>query len=286
MNIELTGTLYIVATPIGNLGDISIRAIQVLKDVAIIACESSRHSKLLLNRYCIHSRTISYQEQNDQKGLKKILYHLSCGESVAFISDAGTPLISDPGYRLVSSARDAGHNVIPVPGCCALIAAISVSGLPSNQFRFVGFLSAKVSQRRSSMKSLCDCSETLIFYEAPHRIQATLEDAVQHFGSDRIAFMAREISKKFETYHRALLGQLYEFVKSDPNQQRGEIVLVVSGKQEKTEVSEVESERILDLLLGEMSPSKAAALTSKITGVQKNTLYKKALSAQTKIKAN
>ena len=282
MNIELTGTLYIVATPIGNLGDMAIRGIQILKDVAIVACESVRHSKLLLDHYCIHCQTISYQEQNDQQVLKKIMYYLSCGESVAFISDAGTPLISDPGYRLVSRARDAGHNVIPVPGCSALIAAISVSGLPPNQFRFIGFLSAKASQRRSSMKSLCNCKETLIFYEAPHRILGTLQDACQIFGADRTAFLAREISKKFETYHRALLGELYAFIKSDPNQRRGEIVLVVAGKQEKAEGSEIESERILNLLMEELSPSKAAALASKITGFHKQMLYKKALAVQAK----
>ena len=286
MNIELTGTLYIVATPIGNLGDMTIRGIQILKDVAIVACESVRHSKLLLDHYCIHCQTISYQEQNDQQVLKKIMYYLSCGESVAFISDAGTPLISDPGYRLVSSARDAGHNVIPVPGCSALIAAISVSGLPPNQFRFIGFLSAKASQRRSSMKSLCKCSETLIFYEAPHRILATLQDASQIFGADRNAFIAREISKKFETYHRALLGDLFALVKSDLNQQRGEIVLIVAGTQEKLEVPEIESERILKLLMEELSPSKAAALTSKITGLQKKLLYNRALESQTKKRNN
>ena len=286
IKIESIGTLYIVATPIGNLGDMTIRGIQILKDVTIVACESSRHSKLLLDHYCIHCQTISYQDQNDQKVLKKIMNYLSCGESVAFISDAGTPLISDPGYRLVSSARDAGHNVIPVPGCSALTAAISVAGLPPDQFRFVGFLSAKASQRRSSMKSLCNCSETLIFYEAPHRILSTLEDASQIFGADRNAFIAREISKKFETYHRALLGDLFALVKSDQNQQRGEIVLVVAGKQEKPEVTEIESERILKVLMEELSPSKAAALTSKITGLQKKMLYEKALAVQTKKRNN
>ena len=257
-----------------------------MSSVDIILCEDTRISKRLTIKYGINTKLISFHKFNTRKIIPSIITKLSKGFSIALISDSGTPLISDPGYRLVSSARDAGHNVIPVPGCSALIAAISVSGLPPDQFRFIGFLSAKASQRRSSMKSLCKCSETLIFYEAPHRILATLQDASQIFGADRNAFIARDISKKFETYHRALLGDLFALVKSDLNQQRGEIVLIVAGTQEKLEVPKIESERILKLLMEELSPSKAAALTSKITGLQKKKLYEKALAVQTKKRNN
>ena len=186
--------LYVVATPIGNLADMVPRAVHTLQSVSVIACEDTRHSKKLLEHFSIDTPCIAYHDHTDQRSAHKILSRLADGNDVALISDAGTPLISDPGYRLVAQARNQGISVIPIPGACAAISALSVSGLPTDKFRFVGFLPAKPTQRQKVLETLKSVPDTLVFYEAPHRICAALNDALDVFGSERIAFMAREIS--------------------------------------------------------------------------------------------
>ena len=207
---------------------------------------------------------------------------LADGEDIALISDAGTPLISDPGYRLVAEARSRGFNVLPIPGACAAIAALSVSGLPTDSFYFGGFLPAKSNQRKTVLAEIKSNSETLIFYEAPHRIVATLADMVDSLGADRPAFMGREISKTFETYLQGSLAELHTEVTADSNQQRGEIVLVVAGTKSKVDRVSVDAEKMLSLLLQELPASKAASLTAKICGGNKKAIYQSALLLQGK----
>ncbi|HBO16042.1 MAG TPA: 16S rRNA (cytidine(1402)-2'-O)-methyltransferase [Porticoccaceae bacterium] len=278
MTLHPCGILYIVATPIGNLGDLSLRAIETLQSADIIACEDTRHSKKLLEHYHIKSPTVSYHEYSDRSSVDKILSHLERNQSVALISDAGTPLISDPGYRLVVEARERGIDVVPIPGSCALVAALSVSGLATDRFSFQGFLPAKKQQRTVTLKALRGSVSTLIFYEAPHRLLATLDDAVAVMGIARNAFMAREITKKYETFNRGTLGELREVVALDSQQQRGEIVLIIAGAVDEYDAKYLDAERILAVLLNELPPSKAASLASKITGLSKQELYTKALS--------
>ncbi|MDG1474534.1 MAG: 16S rRNA (cytidine(1402)-2'-O)-methyltransferase, partial [Porticoccaceae bacterium] len=203
-------------------------------------------------------------------------------EDVALISDAGTPLISDPGYRLVAQARLRGFHVIPIPGACAAIAALSVSGLPTDKFRFLGFLPAKVGQRKKALDELKTVTETLVFYEAPHRILASLNDLIDVFGQDRLAFMAREVSKTFETYLYGTISQIKTQVNNDSNQQRGEIVLIISGSTGISYTHSPETESLVALLLKELPITKAASLAAKITGGDKKQLYQIALSLQNK----
>ncbi len=224
------GTLYVVATPIGNLDDISARALKVLADVALIAAEDTRHSVRLLQHFGIQTPLAACHEHNEREQGGRFLTKLQAGEDVALISDAGTPLISDPGYHLVRQARAAGIPVVPVPGACALIAALSAAGLPSDRFVFEGFLPAKAAGRRGRLEALVDEPRTLIFYEAPHRVLECIEDMVAIFGDERPALLARELTKAFETLKGLPLGELREFVASDSNQQRGECVLLVAGK--------------------------------------------------------
>ena len=277
MHPDPWGTLYIVATPIGNLADMSPRAVDVLHSVEMIACEDTRHSKKLLDHYHIKSPTMTYHDHSDRQSADKILDRLDRGDSVALISDAGTPLISDPGYRLVAEARKQGLNVIPIPGSCALVSALSVSGLATDRFSFIGFLPAKSSARKSVLQARQSANETLVCYEAPHRIVETLADAVAVLGGQREAFIAREISKKFETYSRATLFELHAMVSDDSFQQRGEMVLVIAASPPSPGVITADAERILQLLVGELSPSKAASLAAKITGLDKRALYQRAI---------
>jgi 16S rRNA (cytidine1402-2'-O)-methyltransferase len=278
MNSNQSGTLYVVATPIGNLGDMVPRAVEILQSVTAIACEDTRHSKKLLDHFRIDTPLMAYHDHSDKKSSHKILVQLNRGNDVALISDAGTPLISDPGYRLVLAARQQGISVIPIPGACAAIAALSVAGLPTDRFRFVGFLPAKSTQRKKVLQELAAVPETMVFYEAPHRILDTLKDSVEVFGSEHSGFIARELSKTFETYLHGTLEELVNIVAADSNQQRGEIVLVLAGREETESTVTVDGERVLRLLLAELPTAKAAALTAKITGGDKKQFYQMALA--------
>jgi 16S rRNA (cytidine1402-2'-O)-methyltransferase len=278
MNSNQSGTLYIVATPIGNLGDMVPRAVEILQSVTAIACEDTRHSKKLLDHFAIDKPLFAYHDHSDKKSSDNIIARLSSGNDIALISDAGTPLISDPGYRLVRAARQQGIAVIPVPGACAAIAALSVAGLPTDRFRFIGFLPAKTTQRKKVLQELAAVPETMVFYEAPHRILETLRDSLEIFGGEHSGFMAREVSKTFETYLHGTLAELVTAVEADSNQQRGEIVLVLAGRESSDSSVTVDGEKILRLLLGELPAAKAAALTAKITGGDKKQFYQMALA--------
>ncbi|ACO77541.1 tetrapyrrole methylase family protein [Azotobacter vinelandii CA] len=272
------GILYVVATPIGNLDDISTRALSVLRDVALIAAEDTRHSARLLQHFGIMTPLAACHEHNERDQGARFLARLLAGEDVALISDAGTPLISDPGFHLVRQARAAGIRVVPVPGPCALITALSAAGLPSDRFVFEGFLPARTAARQARLERLKEESRTLIFYEAPHRLLECLGDLERIMGSDRLAVLARELTKTFETFQGLPLGELRAWVAADGNQQRGECVLLLAGWQAPSDNSvSAEALRVLDLLLKEMPLGKAAALAAEITGVRKNLLYQAAL---------
>jgi 16S rRNA (cytidine1402-2'-O)-methyltransferase len=273
----MTATLYVVATPIGNLGDMTPRAIEVLQQVDLIAAEDTRHSKRLMEHFAITTPMTAYHDHSGDAAVQAILGKLLAGQNLALISDAGTPLISDPGYRIVDAALSAGIKVVPVPGASAVIAALSAAGLPSNRFVFEGFLVAKQQGRINHLETLKDEVRTLIFYEAPHRLLACVRDMAQVFGGERIIVLAREISKTFETIHRAPLADMAAWIEADSNQQRGECVLLVQGAVDDGEL-DGESKRTLALLLEELPLKKAAALTARLTGVKKNTLYQYGLT--------
>lgn len=275
-------TLYIVATPIGNLADMSQRAIDVLKEVNVIAAEDTRHSGYLLQHYSITTPSVSLHEHNEQQRSEVLLQRLQQGESVALISDAGTPLISDPGYRLVSLVRSHGVKVTPIPGCCAAIAALSASGLPSDHFSFEGFLPSKQGARKQVLEALKSETNTLIFYESPRRISAALNDMQLIFGAQRQVCLAREITKLHETIKTAPLAELVPWVDSDANQQRGECVVIVGGAEEKPSADEVEVTRMLAVLLKELPVKRAAVVASSLLDVSKNDAYDLALKLQQK----
>jgi 16S rRNA (cytidine1402-2'-O)-methyltransferase len=277
-----TGSLYVVATPIGNLDDMSVRALKVLREVALIAAEDTRHSLRLMQHFGIATPLAACHEHNERDEGSRFIARLLAGDDVALISDAGTPLISDPGYHLVRQARAAGIQVVPVPGACALIAALSAAGLPSDRFIFEGFLPAKTVGRKARLELLKEEPRTVIFYEAPHRILECLQDLEEIFGADRPAVLGRELTKTFETLKGLPLGELRAFVEGDSNQQRGECVVLVAGwsEPEGEDVIGAEARRVLDLLLQEMPLKRAAALAAEITGVRKNLLYQVALEKQ------
>lgn len=272
------------ATPIGNLDDMSVRALKVLREVALIAAEDTRHSLRLMQHFGIATPLAACHEHNERNEGGRFIEKLLAGEDVALISDAGTPLISDPGYHLVRQARAAGVPVVPVPGPCALIAALSAAGLPSDRFIFEGFLPAKAVGRKTRLEQLCEEPRTLIFYEAPHRILECLQDMEAVFGGERPAVLARELTKTFETLKGLPLAQLRAFVEADGNQQRGECVVLVAGWSEPQGDDAIGSEarRILGLLLEDLPVKRAAALAAEITGVRKNLLYQLALEEQQK----
>ncbi|MCI0919330.1 16S rRNA (cytidine(1402)-2'-O)-methyltransferase [Pseudomonas stutzeri] len=273
------GTLYVVATPIGNLEDVSARALRVLAEVALIAAEDTRHSARLLQHFGITTPLAACHEHNERDEGGRFIKRLLAGDDVALISDAGTPLISDPGYHLVRQARSAGIRVVPLPGACALIAALSAAGLPSDRFIFEGFLPAKQAARRARLELLREEPRTVIFYEAPHRILESLEDLEAVFGPERPAVLARELTKTFETLQGLPLGELRSWVAADSNQQRGECVLVVGGWQapQGDDAIDQNARRVLRLLLAEMPVKRAAAVAAEITGIRKNLLYQLAL---------
>jgi 16S rRNA (cytidine1402-2'-O)-methyltransferase len=265
--------LYVVATPIGNFGDMSQRAVEVLQNVDLIAAEDTRHSQRLLQFFAIDTPTMAYHDHSDERALHRIGTCLEDGGSVALVSDAGTPLISDPGYRLVRYAQDRGFAVRPVPGACAAIAALSVSGLPTDRFLFEGFLPAREGARVNRLSALAAEPVTLIFYEAPHRIEASLQSMIQVFGGSREAVLAREITKLFETIQRGTLSELGQFVSGDSNQQKGEIVLIVAGtgKVEKEVGADVAA--LLLRLSQELPAKQAAAVVADWSGLRKKKLY-------------
>ena len=276
-NHNTTGSLYVVATPIGNLEDMTPRAVNVLKRVTCIACEDTRHSARLMAHFAIASPLLAYHDHSHEQRTQQLLARLQAGEDIALISDAGTPLVSDPGYRLVRAAGDAGIAVVPVPGASALIAALSAAGLPSDRFAFEGFLPAKTTGRQKQLVALAGDSRTLIFYEAPHRLLESLQDMHTAFGGEREVVMARELTKTFETIVRAPLTELIDFVAADSNQQRGEIVLLVRGAPDAPSELDATAEHTMRILLEELPVKQAAALGAKLTGLRKNDLYQWAL---------
>lgn len=275
MNRNGLGVLYIVATPIGNLQDMTYRAVEILRSVACIAAEDTRHSAPLLRHYQIQTPLIALHDHNERERAGKLLARLQQGESVALISDAGTPLISDPGYYLVHEARNRGLKVVPVPGACAAIAALSAAGLATDRFVFEGFLPVKTKQRQERIAALCADTRTIIFYESPHRIVGLLEDLLTVLGSERRAVVARELTKMFETIHADTLAELNAWIKADTDQQRGEFVVLIEGARLKEEVLDVD--RVLSALLEELPLKQAVDIAVKLLGGKKNQLYECAL---------
>ncbi len=273
MDSTSSGTLYVVATPIGHREDITLRAVQTLRAVDLIAAEDTRHSKPLLVHLGIDTPLKALHEHNEEAIAQAMVERLLGGEDIALISDAGTPLVSDPGFRLVRAAHAAGVRVSPVPGACAAIAALSAAGLPSDRFAFEGFLPAKTGARRARLAELAAEPRTLIFYESPHRVAATLEDMRLAFGDEREAVLARELTKQFETVLGEPLAALAARVAADPNQQRGECVLLVAGCGDDADAKLAEGRRLFALLREELPPSKAARLAATISGAPRKALY-------------
>lgn len=270
------GSLYLVATPIGNLADITQRAVTVLGQVDIIAAEDTRHSQRLLSHLGIRSKLLAYHEHNEDRMTPKLLDDLAAGKSIALISDAGTPLISDPGYRLVSQAHDRGLVVVPVPGVCAAITALSAAGLATDSFTFEGFPPAKQGARVHFLERLVAQQRTMIFYVSCHRIIDTLKDMQVVFGGGRRVTFARELTKTFETIKRTELSDLVDWVEADENQRKGEIVLIVEGKVADGEGAG-QVDHYLTILLSELPVKQSVKLVVKMTGENKNDVYKRAL---------
>jgi 16S rRNA (cytidine1402-2'-O)-methyltransferase len=267
------GVLHIVATPIGNLGDLAPRAAEVLRGVDAILCEDTRHSRQLLVQYAIQRPLVALHEHNEDALAERLVARLQGGESLALISDAGTPLVSDPGYRLVRAARAAGIRVSPLPGPCAAIAALSVAGLPSDRFCFEGFLPAKAAARRERIAQLAAEPRTLVFYESSHRIIEALADLAAGFGDDRPAVLARELTKRFETVLDGGLGALRGRVEADPDQQRGEFVLVIAGAPDSGDARLAEGRRLYRTLAAHLPPSQAARVAAELSGAPRKALY-------------
>ena len=274
----MTGILFIVATPIGNLDDITFRAVQVLKSVDIVLAENTRHSKKLLLHLDISKTIRAFHEHNEREKTKAIISEIRSGKSIALISDAGTPLISDPGYFLVAQAKKEGLKVVPIPGPSALITALSASGLASDSFTFLGFLPSKQTARVKLLKSLVGRTETSIFYESPKRILATLTDMHRIFGDSREVCLAKELTKVFETIQTGSISNLIDYLTIDQNHQKGEFVILISAN-DKIDIAEAETQldSLLPILCAELGASKAAKLAAKITGIDKKQCYKRAL---------
>ncbi|QCR37327.1 16S rRNA (cytidine(1402)-2'-O)-methyltransferase [Nissabacter sp. SGAir0207] len=273
-------TLYVVPTPIGNLGDITQRALAVLQGVDLVAAEDTRHTGLLLQHFAINARLFALHDHNEQQKAELLLAKLQEGQSIALVSDAGTPLINDPGYHLVRRCREAGIRVVPLPGACAAIAALSAAGLPSDRFCYEGFLPAKTKGRKDALQALVEEPRTLIFYESTHRLIDSLTDMVTVLGADRYVVLAREITKTWESIHGAPVAELLAWVQADENRRKGEMVLIVEGHKADEEALPAEALRTLALLQKELPLKKAAALAAEIHGVKKNSLYRHALAQQ------
>ena len=269
----MNGSLYIVATPIGNLGDITQRAIDILKKVDLIAAEDSRRSRVLLDYFAISNNVVSYHEHNEEKQTSQLIEFLKNGKSIALISDAGTPLVSDPGYRLVSSAHDEGITVIPIPGSSAVVTGLSVSGLSCNKFIFEGYLPTRTISRKKYLKSLVSEPRTLIFYEAPHRILESIEDMLTVFGSSRLVSITRELTKKHEQISRGTLSSIKLKIETGEIKNKGEFVILVDGNSEN-HIADSEILRINRILAEKVSSKDAIKMTAKITKKKKNDVYK------------
>jgi len=277
---DIKGTLYIIATPIGNLADISFRAIEMLKKADLIAAEDTRHAQTLLNAYGIKTPMTAYHEHNEQEASRALIRHLVAGRSLAVISDAGTPLINDPGFPLVRKAKDAGIEVVPIPGCCALIAALSVAGLATDRFSFEGFPPRKSSARRSWLEKLRDNPRTSIFYESSHRIKECVHDICAVFPSTRKIVIARELTKLHETVLKTIIRKIDAALETDPYIEKGELVVLLEGAppaKSSQETLPPEQERILSILLHECSVKSAVSIAANITGLRRKTLYQAAL---------
>ncbi len=270
--------LYIVATPIGNLDDITIRAKEVLSNVSVIAAEDTRHTRRLLNHLGITAHVRAYHDFSSNSVARKLLDEVKNGGSVALVSDAGTPLISDPGYVLVEMAHELGIRVVPVPGVSAVIAMLSTAGIPSDRFSFEGFLPSKSQQRLNTLNELRYEARTIIFYEVPHRIEDSLKAMVEVFGGERVGAIGRELTKTFETITKAPLRELLAFTSEDSNQQRGEIVVAVKGYQRACNDISDESKRLFAILAGELPPKKVAKLVSEYTGDSTKQIYQWSLT--------
>jgi 16S rRNA (cytidine1402-2'-O)-methyltransferase len=278
---KLECALYVVATPIGNLRDITLRALEVLTDADVIAAEDTRNTGHLLSHHRISpKKLVSVHQHNERGAAEKVVALLQSGLSVAFVSDAGTPAVSDPGALLVQAVRAAGLRVIPIPGASAAMAALSAAGLSEAHFLFYGFLPNKSAARRSVLQTLIGHPYTLVFYEAPHRIVDCVADLCAVLGGERQAVLAREITKLFETIHTCALGEAEAWLRSDSNQQRGEFVVLVSGATPQRGLSE-ETLNTLSMLLEELPLKQAVQLAAKITGASRNELYQRALQSKT-----
>ncbi|MES2297212.1 MAG: 16S rRNA (cytidine(1402)-2'-O)-methyltransferase [Pseudomonadota bacterium] len=272
-----TATLYVLATPIGNVADISLRALHVLGLVDAVACEDTRNTGHLLTRFGLSKSLIAAHQHNEREVADKLIARLQAGERIALVSDAGTPGVSDPGARIVDAVRAAGLRVLPLPGASAAVTALSASGLVNDQFYFVGFLPAKARQRESELARLRTVSATLVFYEAPHRIVDCVDALVEAFEPARQVVFARELTKMFEEIHRCTLAEAQAWLKADPHREKGEFVVLVEGAPAGLDAGDAEAERILAILLEECPLKQAAALTAQITGRKKNALYERAL---------
>jgi 16S rRNA (cytidine1402-2'-O)-methyltransferase len=267
------GTLWVVATPIGNRDDLTARAVQTMRSVSVIAAEDTRHSRPLLMHYNIATPLTALHDHNERSEVDALVARLQAGDDIALISDAGTPLISDPGFRLVRAARAAGVRVSPVPGACAAIAALSVAGLPSDRFVFEGFLPAKAGARRQRLQELAGETRTVICYESSHRVLECLEDMRVVLGAEREVVLARELTKMFETVSGEPIGELVARVAADPNQQKGEFVLMIAGRPGDADDKLAEGLRVFAILREELPPAKAAKLAAAISGAPRKALY-------------
>ena len=273
MSSKPPGRLHVVATPIGNLDDLSPRALRTLREAALVAAEDTRHTQQLLAANGVRAPMLSLHDYNEEQQIDTLLARLRAGEQIALVSDAGTPLISDPGYRLVRAVREAGIEVSPVPGPCAAIAALSVAGIASDRFAFEGFLPAKSSARREKLQALAGEPRTLVFYESSHRIDECLADMASVLGDERRASVARELTKRFETVLGGSLAQLRDRVASDADQRRGEFVVIVEGAPEDSDAALREGKRLYALLSAHVSPSQAARIAAEFTGASRKQLY-------------
>ncbi len=276
--LETAGKLYIVPTPIGNLDDITLRALDVLKQVDVIAAEDTRHSRKLMQHYQIDTRLIALHEHNESQKAQQVIEKLKEGVNMALISDAGTPLISDPGYHLVNACREAGMNVIPLPGACAAITALSASGLPTDSFVFYGFLPAKGQAKADKIQALEAVTATAVFYESPRRVLDTVSQIAELLGSERGVVLARELTKTFESYFSGSAAEAKEWLEQDDNHQRGEFVLMVAGASKQEHDVPVEAVNLLKALMAELPLKKAAAITAQHFDLKKNSLYQLGLS--------
>ncbi|MFI0487999.1 MAG: 16S rRNA (cytidine(1402)-2'-O)-methyltransferase [Yersinia sp. (in: enterobacteria)] len=274
-------TLYVVPTPIGNPRDMTHRALEVLKGVDLIAAEDTRHTGLLLQYFAINARLFALHDHNEQQKTDVLLAKLQEGQSIALVSDAGTPLINDPGYHLVRRCREVGIRVVPLPGACAAITALSAAGIASDRFCYEGFLPAKTKGRKDTLQALIEEPRTLIFYESTHRLLESLQDMVTVLGPQRYVVLARELTKTYESIHGAPVGELLAWVQEEETRRRGEMVLIVEGyKVQADDTLPAVALRTLALLQKELPLKKAAALAAEIHGVKKNALYKYALEQQ------